>query len=281
MRNGNTIRTAALLCLLAVAILVVGAQFGAWGLVVAAVVVVALIAYIYYAGHNFALRAMRTYPVGEAEHARLHRIVRDVSSRTNVPMPRVVVSPTLAATAFAVGRSPRHATVCCTEGLLDLLDDRELRGVIAHELAHIKNRDTMLASTASAVASIVMMLAGATLLMGEDDDGQGPLASLLFLFLAPVAAGLVWGAMRKGREVDADSAAATATGDPLGLSSALRKIDASTRELVLPPGRDIMAASHLMITRPVPRRGVARLFGSHPPIADRVAHLEQLAGYRR
>jgi heat shock protein HtpX len=275
------VRTATLLAVLAVVVLVVGSRFGTLGSWIAVAVVAGLVVYAIFYSHAAALRAMRAYRVSEAQEPRLHRVVRDVSSRMHVPMPAVYVSPTAAATAFAVGNSPARAAVCCTEGLLVLLDDRELRAVVAHEIAHVKNRDTLLAASVAAVAGAVTLLAGLSLLAGEDDDGSGLIGSALSLVLGPIAAGVVLAAVSRNREFAADAAAARAIGDPLDLGGALRKINTSTQTLVLPAERGIAAARHLMITNAVQRRGPSRLFATHPPIADRVARLEQMAGYRR
>lgn len=277
----NVMRTVALLGVLAVVLLVVGSRFGAKGIWVASVIAAALAGYAIIFGHASVLRAMRAYRVSEAQHPRLYAAVRDVSSRMHVPMPAVYVSPTTAATAFAVGRSPSRASVCCTEGLLDVVDDRELHAVVAHELAHVKHRDTLLASCVAAVAGAVLALVGLALLADDDDNNGFGLAGVLSLALGPLAAGIVLTSTRRSREFAADSAAARATGDPLGLAAALRRVDASTRGLVLPAERYVVAASHVMFTNAVKRRGPARLFASHPPTHERVARLEQMAGYRR
>lgn len=277
----NVVRTAALLGVLSVVIVVLGSRLGALGPWVSGAVAAALAIYAIFYSHAGTLRAMRAYRVSETQQPRLYRVVREVSSRMHVPMPTVCVSPTEAATAFAVGRSPARATVCFTEGLLVLLDDRELQAVVAHEIAHVKHRDTLLAACGAAVAGAVALLTGLSLLAGEDDDGPGIVGGALALILGPLAAGIVLAATRRDREFMADVAAARATGDPLGLSAALRKINTRSRALVLPAEREIVAASHMMITNVVQRRGPARLFSFHPPIADRVARLEQMAGFRR
>lgn len=277
----NAVRTIALLGVVSVALLVAGSRFGTLGWWVAVAIVVALNTYVFRYADNIALRAMHAYPVGEAEHPLLHRVVREVSSRFHVPMPRVFVSPTSAATSFAAGRRVNRAAICCTEGLLEILDERELRSVVAHELAHIRNRDTLVSSAAGAVASVALLLGGLSLLAGEDDDGPGGLGGLLLLLLSPLAAGIVMATVKRSREYDADTAAVHLTGDPLALAGALRKIELSTRHLVLPADRNILAAGHMMITDVVRRRGFARLFASHPPISERIARLEQMAGYRR
>lgn len=280
-RNG--VKTAALLGSLSAVAVVVGSRFGSTGVWVAVAGSTLVGGYVYLRGDAMALRAMRAYPVGEAEQPTLYRLVRELSTRARTPMPRVYVSPTRAVNAFAAGRSPEHAVICCTEGMLDLLDEAQLRSVVAHELAHIRHRDILVSSVAGALAAIVMMAAGLSILLpgGEDEDGPGLVSGLLLAVLGPVAAGVIALAVNRSREFDADAAAARITGDPLAMAGALRAIDASTRRLALPPERGIIASSHLMIANPVQRSGLARWFSSHPPMSERIARLEQLAGYRR
>lgn len=279
----NRVKAAVLLAGLSALGLLVGSWFGPAGLVVAAVVVVALDCYVIARSDAIALRAMRAYPVSEAEQPVLHRVVRELTAPARVPMPRLYVSPTRAVNAFATGRDPAHAAVCCTEGILELLDERELRAVVGHELAHIRRGDTVVSSTAGAVASIVMVAAGLRVFGGggRERDGAGPVGRALLTVLGPVAAAVVRATVSHDREYAADAEASRITGDPLGLAAALRKLDASTRKLVLPPERDIVATSHLMIASPLQQTGIAKLFASHPPMAERVARLEQRAGYRR
>jgi heat shock protein HtpX len=277
----NRVKAAVLLAALSALGLLAGSWFGPAGLVVAALVVVALDCYVVARSDAIALRAMRAYPVSEAEQPVLHRVVRELTAPARVPMPRLYVSPTRAVNAFATGRDPAHAAVCCTEGILDLLDERELRAVVGHELAHIRRGDTVVSSTAGAVASVVMVAAGLRVVGGRDHDGAGPVGRALLTVLGPLAAAVVRATVSQDREYAADAEASRITGDPLGLAAALRKLDASTRKLVLPPERDIVATSHLMIASPLQQTGIAKLFASHPPMAERVARLEQRAGYRR
>ncbi|RIQ26897.1 M48 family metalloprotease [Jiangella rhizosphaerae] len=278
----NRVKAVVLLAGLSALGLLAGSWFGPAGLLVAAVVVVGLNCYVVRRSDTIALRAMRAYPVSEAEQPVLHRVVRELTAPARVPMPRLYVSPTRAVNAFATGRDPAHAAVCCTEGILELLDERELRAVVGHELAHIRRGDTVVSSMAGAVASVVMVAAGLRVLGGGRDGGQaGPVGRALLTVLGPVAAAVVRATVMPAREYEADAEASRITGDPLGLAAALRKLDASTRRLVLPPERDIVATSHLMIASPLQQTGLAKLFASHPPMAERVARLEQRAGYRR
>ncbi|TDE00937.1 protease HtpX [Jiangella asiatica] len=276
----NRVKAAVLLVALSAVGVVIGSWFGPVGLAVAAVGVVAFDGYVYLRADAIVLRAMRAYPVSEAEQPALYRVVRELTAPARVPMPRVYVSPTKAVNAFATGRGPARAAVCCTEGILALLDERELRGVVGHELAHIRRGDTVVSSMAGAAASVVMVAAGLRV-FGGDGDRVGAAGRVLLIVLGPLAAAIVRVSVSPAREYEADAEATRITGDPLGLAGALRKLDTSTRTLVLPPERDIVATSHLMIASPLQQTGIARLFATHPPMAERVARLEQRAGYRR
>jgi heat shock protein HtpX len=278
----NGLKTAALLGLMSAFILFIGGLFGTTGLLIALGIALATNGYAYFNCDRLALQSMRAYPVSEATQPVLYRIVRELSTAARKPMPRLYVSPTPAPNAFATGRNPANAAVCCTEGVLAMLSERELRAVLGHELAHVYNRDVLTSSVAGALASVVMFVANfAVMLRGDNGNGAGPLTAVLLMLLGPLAAVVIRLGISRSREYQADLDGAKLTGDPLALASALRKLEIGTRQLPLPAERELVTSSHLMIVNPFRSEGLARLFASHPPTAERIARLEALGGHPR
>jgi heat shock protein HtpX len=265
------------------------AAAGGGGAVVAIVLAAVLVAAVFACCDRLALSAMLARPVSEVEHPELYRLVRELSKDGRLPVPRLYLSPAEQPNSFTVGRGPRSAAICCTEGLLRVLDEAELRGVLGHELAHVSGHDVPGSSLSAGLATAITFPAGLARFArpgpagpeGSKGTGLGALEHALMLAFGPIAAVIVRLAVSQEREYQADAAGALLTGDPVALAGALRKIDAGTAELALAPDARRVSVGHLMIASPFRPEGLARLFRTHPPAGERVRRLEALAGYRR
>jgi heat shock protein HtpX len=279
-RSYNTLKTAALLGLLTAIILGIGWLFGgSTGLVIAFLIALVMNGVSYFYSDKIALRSMGARPVSQAEAPWLYAIVQDLSSQARQPMPRLYVSPTRQPNAFATGRNPEHAAVCVTEGIVALLNERELRGVIGHELSHVYNRDILISSVAGALAGFITLVAHFAFFFGSSNDEEGPgiFGALLMVILGPIAATLIQLSISRSREYQADQSGASLTHDPLALASALKKIETGAQAMPLSPESRVATTSHLMIANPFRARGLGNLFSTHPPMAERIARLEKMA----
>ncbi|MEO5780767.1 zinc metalloprotease HtpX [Arthrobacter sp. PAMC25284] len=282
-QHHNGLKTVALFGVLWAVLLGLGAVIGVGTRSSAPIWIMALIgvgttAYGYWNSDKIAIRAMQAYPVTEAEAPELYRIVRELSVRAGQPMPAIYLSPAMTPNAFATGRNPKNAAVCCTAGMLQLLDGREIRGVLGHELMHVYNRDILTASVAAAVAGVITSAGQFMLFFGGGRRNSNPLAMIAMALLAPFAASLIQMAISRTREYDADEDGSTLTGDPLGLASALRKIEQGVQLAPLPQEQKLVNASHLMIANPFRGGAMVKMFSTHPPMKERIGRLERMAG---
>lgn len=241
-------------------------------------------AFSYWNSASIALRSMNAYPVSEFERPELYAIVRELSQRAGQPMPLIWVAPTMTPNAFATGRNPNNAAVCCTEGILEILNERELRGVLGHELMHVYNRDILTSSVAAAMGGVVTSVAQFLMFFGggrrdDEDGGVGVLGLLAMSILAPIASMLIQLSLSRTREFDADEDGAMLTQDPLALASALRKLEMMTDQRPMADTPRTRTVAAMMIANPFRGRSFARLFSTHPPMEQRVARLEEIAGY--
>ncbi len=269
----NGLKTALLLGLLSGLLLVVGELLGGSQGLITAFVFAAVMNFVsYWFSDKIVLRMYHATEVGP-EHP-LYQVVARLVQRASLPMPKVFIIPDASPNAFATGRNPQHASVAATEGIVRMLSEAELEGVMAHELSHVKHRDILISSVAATIAAALMMFVRMTAWFGmggrDDREGTNPIALLAMLILAPLAAMLIQMAISRSREFAADAGGAALTGNPYGLADALRKIDATARRIPLDANP---ATAHMFIVKPFTGRGLSSLFSSHPPTEQRIARL--------
>jgi heat shock protein HtpX len=277
----SSFKTALLLGALSALLILLGSAFGGQnGMIIAFVFAIVMNVGSYWFSDKIVLRMYRAAEVGP-EHP-LHQVTARLAQKAGLPMPKVYVIPDMSPNAFATGRNPQHAAVAATEGILRLLSPAELEGVIAHELAHVKHRDILISTVAATVAAAIMMLANmarfAAFFGGSRDDREGgsnPLAMLAMAILAPIAALLIQMAISRQREYAADRGGAEIVGSPMGLATALRRIDAAAHQIPLDASP---ATAHMFIMNPFSGRGLVSLFSSHPPTEERIKALMERRG---
>jgi heat shock protein HtpX len=281
VRGINRAKTWILIAALGGLFVGLGAVFG--GRNGAAIMLVVAFAFnfaMYWFSDRIAIGASRSKPVTEREAPDLYRIVRELTQARGLPMPKIYISDMPQPNAFATGRNPKHSAVSVTKGLLEIVDERELRGVLAHELSHVANHDILVSSVAAAIGTAITWVAYMALWFGgsSDDEGGNPLVGLLAVILAPIAAGIIQMAVSRSREYQADESGAYLSHDPKALADALQKIDAYARRT--PPATLSPSQAHLFIMNPFSGRrtgmSFSNLFSTHPPTEDRVARLQQI-----
>lgn len=258
---------------------------GSQGVTIALIFAVIMNFGAYWFSDKIVLRMYGAREVTEAEAPSLHRIVHNLALGARIPMPKVYIIPGEGANAFATGRNPQHAAVAVTEGLMRMMDERELTGVLAHELGHVQNRDILISTIAATIAGAIVHIAHvaqwAALFGGfrrdNDRDGGGGIELLAMIILAPLAAGIIQMAISRTREFAADETGARMCGDPMALASALRKLGFASQRLPMDASPQ---TAHMFIVNPLSGGGIAKLFSTHPPLEERIARLEAMTGRR-
>jgi heat shock protein HtpX len=275
---GNTFKTALLLTALTLLLMFIGQYFGGQNGMMLALAFAAVMNFVsYFFSDKIALAMYRAQPVTREQLPRAYEIVERLTQKIGLPMPKIYVIPTESPNAFATGRNPKHASVAVTHGILGLLNDEELEGVLAHELGHVGNRDILISSVAATIAGAITMLAhmGRFAMIfggggGRDDRRGGGLSALFMLIVAPIAAAMIQMAVSRSREYQADATGAHYTGNPYALASALQKLDAYSRRV---PMQASPSTAHLFIIQPLLGMNFGNLFSTHPPIAKRIERL--------
>jgi heat shock protein HtpX len=278
----NGLKTALLLGLMSGLLLVGGQALGGRrGLGLGLMLAIGMNFFSYFFSEKMALMSSGAIRISETENSQVYwrvaPLVRQLCQKMGLPEPKLWVIPEQAPNAFATGRNPSHSSVAVTAGLLEMMNDDELAGVIAHELGHIKHRDILISSIAATIGAAITYLAHIAMFFGggrrDDDDGPNPIVAILTLILAPIAAGLIQMAISRTREFSADAAAAKATGSPNGLISALRKLEMYSKRIPMDVSPSM---SHMYIIKPFSGQSLARLFSTHPATEQRIARLEGL-----
>ncbi len=270
---GNTFKTAFLLTLLTLLLMFIGRAFGGQNGMLLALAFAAVMNFVsYFYSDKIALKMYRAQPVTREELPRAYAAVERLTQKIGIPMPKIYVIPNDSPNAFATGRNPQHASVAVTQGILNLLNDEELEGVLAHELGHVNNRDILISSVVATIAGAITMLSRFGFFFGgdRDDNRGGGIGALFLLILAPIAASLIQLAVSRSREYQADATGAHFTGNPYALASALAKLDAYSRRL---PLQATPSTAHLFIIQPFLGMNFGSLFSTHPPIAKRIERL--------
>ncbi len=281
----NSLKTVLLLGTLTGLILWIGESIGGTqGLQIAFLFAVLMNFGSYWFSDNIVLAMYGARQISEAEAPMLYRIVHNLTLQAGLPMPRLYIIPSGAANAFATGRNPEHAAVAVTEGILQLMNEQKLTGVLAHELAHVKNRDILISSIAATLAGVIMVIARMAQwaaifggLQRDDDDGSGILGLIVMMIVAPMAAIIIQMAISRTREFAADTTGARFSGDPLGLASALAKLGVASERTPIDASPQ---TAHFFIVNPLSGRLLVRLFSTHPPLEERIARLRAMAGYK-
>jgi len=285
----NSFKTALLLSALTALILIIGQLFGGQqGLIIAFVFALLMNGGSYWFSDKIVLRLYRAQELPSKDAPELHRMVERLAQKAEIPKPRIYLIPSQNPNAFATGRNPQHAAVAVTEGIVRLLDNNELEGVLSHELSHIKDRDILIGSIAATLAGVVMMLASmarwAALFGGfgrDNDKGAGGVIGLIAMsILAPIAAMLIQLAISRSREYLADETGARLSNNPLGLASALEKLTTASKRIPMQAGPvTAQATSHLFIVNPFSGKSLMSLFSTHPPAEERIKRLRSMVGY--